>query len=174
MTGDFTPLFYCHERTRQASSAPESSSRATLIPRARSMASWPSVSVAPSSPPGCSTNWPAAVPCRSSALYSSPHQSRATPRPCVRASWRRSVRGPRGGAPLITIPTAHIWGTRDDLAGNMPSEVFSLCARASRSAFVHNGGHEVPTSEGDVTLAVNAIRRCILQAQEEDLWRIRG
>ncbi|KAK4160345.1 putative serine hydrolase FSH [Cladorrhinum sp. PSN259] len=78
----------------------------------------------------------------------------------------------RAGAavPLIAIPTAHVWGTHDDLAGDMPSELFSLCAPETRSVFVHHGGHEVPAApETSVTLAVNAIRRCILLAQGNNI-----
>jgi len=67
--------------------------------------------------------------------------------------------------PIITIPTAHLWGEHDHLA-TAARDFASFCESEGRSELVHGGGHDVPTSGEDLTSAVNVIRRCILLAQD--------
>ena len=164
MTGDFTPLTYCYEMDpASVLVAGEQLSRyledegpfdgvIAFSLGAAFVATWMLDQL----------DRGRALPFKCTVFFSSSIPGNAA---AMRQGQLEQVRGGPGAAPLITIPTAHIWGTRDDLAGDMPSEVFSLCAPGSRSVFVHEGGHEVPTSDTDVTLAVNAIRRCILLAQ---------
>ncbi|KAK3324428.1 serine hydrolase FSH [Cercophora scortea] len=165
MTGDFTPLFYCHEMDpASVLGAGEQLSRYLdaegpfdgvmgFSLGAAFVATWMLDQVA------CGR----ALPFRCAVFFSSSVPGNAA---AMRAGQLEAVRGDYAAG--IPIPTAHIWGTRDALAGDMPSELFSLCAPATRSVFVHGGGHEVPASEANVALAANTIRRCILMAQEED------
>ncbi|KAK3687942.1 serine hydrolase FSH [Podospora appendiculata] len=171
MTGDFTPLFYCHEMDpASVLGAGEQLSRYLdaegpfdgvmgFSLGAAFIATWMLDQVARGRE----------LPFRCAVFFSSSLPGNAA---AMRAGQLEAVRGDSSaagaGGGIIPIPTAHIWGTRDALAGDMPSELFSLCAPATRSVFVHGGGHEVPASEANVTLAVNAIRRCILLAQEEE------
>ncbi|KAI9643650.1 hypothetical protein NHQ30_008272 [Ciborinia camelliae] len=66
---------------------------------------------------------------------------------------------------LISIPTSHLWGVHDWLAGSARN-LSEMCQGVDRSVFVHSGGHEVPRSGEDLTRAVNSIRRCIVLAQQ--------
>ena len=67
---------------------------------------------------------------------------------------------------VITTPTAHIWGRNDREYGGMSDGLSKLCKKEFKAEFVHQGGHEVPSSgsEDSVIGAVNAIRRTIARA----------
>lgn len=62
----------------------------------------------------------------------------------------------------ISIPTAHIWGMHDALQSEC-REVSELSDKASRAVFIHDGGHEVPSSSSQRAIAgaVQAIRRAV-------------
>ncbi|KAH8673374.1 serine hydrolase FSH [Xylariales sp. PMI_506] len=66
---------------------------------------------------------------------------------------------------LIAIPTAHIWGERDDKWGPASSQLATLCRSSLKSVYQHPGGHEVPgsgaTGREAVARTVNVMRRAI-------------
>ena len=64
---------------------------------------------------------------------------------------------------LINIPTAHIWGARDDLEPGQPQALTELCKADDMVTFVHQGGHEIPGSGSHeaLTESVHAIRRAL-------------
>ena len=72
--------------------------------------------------------------------------------------------GPTAG-PLIQIPTAHIWGSNDDLGTETCPVLRELCSPHLRTTFVHDLGHDVPgaRSQGAMNGTVRAIRRTIDQ-----------
>ncbi|KAL9110461.1 MAG: hypothetical protein Q9227_005005 [Pyrenula ochraceoflavens] len=74
-----------------------------------------------------------------------------------------------GGA--ITIPTAHIWGSKDPHA-QFAADLSMLCDPQLRSVYVHDRGHEVPGagSKEAVTSTVNMIRRATLMARETEVY----
>ncbi|KAK4248389.1 family of serine hydrolases 3 [Corynascus novoguineensis] len=65
----------------------------------------------------------------------------------------------------IDIPTAHIWGRRDDTPVHCDA-VEAVCAAETRQAFVHEGSHEIPgvRSPADVKSSVRVMRRVISMA----------
>ena len=66
---------------------------------------------------------------------------------------------------LIPIPTAHIWGRNDTLYPGSSAELSKLCKEATRTEFIHDGGHEVPASgTDDLRSTVQAIRRTVHKA----------
>ena len=71
-------------------------------------------------------------------------------------------------ADIIPIPTAHIWGSRDE-AANRVATSNSVCKADVRWVYVHDRGHEVPGagSKEDVTRTVNIIRRAVDAASNE-------
>ncbi|KAM3083974.1 hypothetical protein ACMFMG_001919 [Clarireedia jacksonii] len=68
---------------------------------------------------------------------------------------------------VIPIPTAHIWGTGDTVWREQSEEVKTLCKKDAAVAFVHSGGHEVPSSgalKDSVPGMVQAVRKTIHKA----------
>ena len=67
---------------------------------------------------------------------------------------------------LIQIPTAHIWGSNDTLCPGTSITLSRVCNARLRESFIHDGGHEVPTSRSKDKLArtVHTIRRTIDKA----------
>ena len=65
--------------------------------------------------------------------------------------------------PMIHIPTAHIWGKNDHVWAKGSEEVAGICNPEKRTVFVHEHGHEIPTTKTESALygAVHAIRRTI-------------
>lgn len=61
---------------------------------------------------------------------------------------------------LIPIPTAHIWGSADEVAPNGGVELSKLFSADQRRILVHGGGHEIPRKEY-VTESVHLIRRVV-------------
>ena len=68
---------------------------------------------------------------------------------------------------LIQIPTAHIWGSNDELAKSTSVVLSDLCDLRLRTVFVHHLGHDVPGARSQQALngAVRAIRRTIDQSE---------
>ncbi|PVH96912.1 hypothetical protein DM02DRAFT_730921 [Periconia macrospinosa] len=64
---------------------------------------------------------------------------------------------------VIQLPTAHIYGTKDDIAPTGGKDLSHVCDALVRTVVVHQGGHEIPRKEA-VTEAVHAIRRTLLMA----------
>lgn len=62
---------------------------------------------------------------------------------------------------LIQLPTAHIYGSKDDTAPTGGEDLSSICDASLRTVMIHYGGHEVPRKEA-LTEAVHAIRRTLL------------
>lgn len=69
----------------------------------------------------------------------------------------------KGGHPLVSIPTAHIWGRNDKTWSKESKEVAGLCDPEKRAIYIHDGGHEVPGSKDSNTLysVVHTLRRTI-------------
>lgn len=63
-------------------------------------------------------------------------------------------------ADLISIPTANIWGTNDNVAPTGGEELRGMCDPVTQSVVTHDGGHEVPR-KSHITEAAHAIRRTI-------------
>ncbi|PYI05348.1 hypothetical protein BO78DRAFT_430706 [Aspergillus sclerotiicarbonarius CBS 121057] len=72
-------------------------------------------------------------------------------------------------AGIIPIPTAHIWGSRDEAASRVATSN-SVCKADVRWVYVHGRGHEVPGagSKDDVTRTVNIIRRAVDAASNQE------
>ena len=68
----------------------------------------------------------------------------------------------------ISIPTAHVWGTQDQLQSES-KQVSELSNEVSRFICIHDGVHEVPSfsNQGAIKGAVQAIRRAITTAMLE-------
>jgi pimeloyl-ACP methyl ester carboxylesterase len=66
---------------------------------------------------------------------------------------------------VIRIPTAHIWGSADEITPTGGRDLSRLCDPALRSIMVHEGRHEVPRKEA-LTEAVHTIRRTLLLANQ--------
>jgi hypothetical protein len=64
---------------------------------------------------------------------------------------------------LISLPTVHIWGSKDDFCKDAPRVIADLCASDVRHVFIHDGGHEIPGGKDKqaVTSSVHVIRRAI-------------
>ena len=67
---------------------------------------------------------------------------------------------------VIEIPTAHIWGTNDDVYPTFGPVLSKLCKRDNRAEFIHSGGHDIPgpKNQEEVLKAVHAIKRTIERA----------
>lgn len=66
---------------------------------------------------------------------------------------------------LITIPTAHAWGIRDEMKEQCES-LSKLCSKDKAAVLVHEGGHEVPGIgvKDAVSELVKVLRRAIMHA----------
>lgn len=65
---------------------------------------------------------------------------------------------------LTDMPCTIVWGREDDVCSFDCERLIGLYQSDSRSVFVHNGGHEVPSTGRDLTMMVNAIRRTVDRA----------
>lgn len=67
---------------------------------------------------------------------------------------------------IISIPTAHVWGSQDTLWPGRALALSEICSSNMRTVYIHDGGHEVPGSKSKaaVTGTVHAIRKTIDQA----------
>lgn len=67
---------------------------------------------------------------------------------------------------IISIPTAHVWGSQDTLWPGRALALSEMCSSNMRTVYIHDGGHEVPGSKSKaaVTGTVHAIRKTIDQA----------
>jgi len=63
----------------------------------------------------------------------------------------------------VGIPTAVIWGVKDEYAegGRMMCE---LCDGRTREYYVHSGGHEIPRGRKDVEGMVGVVKNAIGKA----------
>ncbi|MCJ1384591.1 hypothetical protein MMC17_007709 [Xylographa soralifera] len=66
----------------------------------------------------------------------------------------------------ISIPTTHVWGSKDQQWPGRAFELSKVCSPRVRTIYIHDGGHEAPGSKSKsaVTSVVHAIRRTIDQA----------
>lgn len=73
--------------------------------------------------------------------------------------------GPQQGPnQRLRIPTAHIWGSADEVSTTSGAELFDFCeAGTKRQVLVHDGGHEMPRKDY-LTESVHAIRKVISHA----------
>ncbi|KAI1828363.1 serine hydrolase FSH [Xylaria intraflava] len=69
---------------------------------------------------------------------------------------------------IIRIPTAHIWGSGDDMEPTGGEDLCQICDPRCRAFFVHKGGHESPR-DMDLIKAVHAIRRTLVAKEETSL-----
>ncbi|KAF2650361.1 DUF341 domain protein [Lophiostoma macrostomum CBS 122681] len=51
-----------------------------------------------------------------------------------------------GQVPLLSLPTAHIWGQKDEKFDKESKLLSLLCDKRLRHIFVHGEGHEIPSS----------------------------
>lgn len=67
---------------------------------------------------------------------------------------------------IISIPTAHVWGSQDTLWPGRALALSEMCSSNMRTVYIHDGGHEVPGSKSKaaVTGTVHVIRKTIDQA----------
>ena len=65
----------------------------------------------------------------------------------------------------LRIPTAHIWGFRDETAPIGGESLCRTCDATLQYVTVHEGGHEVPRMEA-LSKAVHTIRRAVHLAEE--------
>jgi hypothetical protein len=65
----------------------------------------------------------------------------------------------------IPIPSAHIWGSADDVATGGGGNLSRLFEPGCRLSLVHDGGHEIPR-KSYVTEAAHTIRRVLALASE--------
>ena len=84
-----------------------------------------------------------------------------------RGEVRRSMDFEHDGE-IIEVPTAHIWGAHDELYPDFGPVLSRLCRKDIRTDFVHQGGHEVPSSKSPDTVSsvVRVIERTIERALE--------
>ena len=70
---------------------------------------------------------------------------------------------------IIQIPTAHIWGANDDLEPGQPEALTRWCESDNRLTFIHQGGHEIPSSRDQEALVRSAriIRQAIDRVGDE-------
>ena len=68
--------------------------------------------------------------------------------------------------PLLSIPTAHIWGLRDEEHLKEIELLSQSCDKRLRYTYVHSGGHEIPGARmgEDVQGCIAAIRRAVEKA----------
>ncbi|ROV87843.1 hypothetical protein VMCG_10549 [Cytospora schulzeri] len=80
---------------------------------------------------------------------------------------------PPGGSTdqRIDIPTAHIWGAKDEVEPGQGLALSMLCRREQRHEHVHGGGHEVPSARDkeDLVESANTIRRMLAQLRGPSL-----
>ncbi|KAN0069624.1 hypothetical protein V8E54_011930 [Elaphomyces granulatus] len=69
-------------------------------------------------------------------------------------------------APLLSLPTANIWGRNDPLWPGSSETLWKLCDPANRTSFIHDEGHDIPGARAkDAVLgSVRAIRKVVDQA----------
>lgn len=60
---------------------------------------------------------------------------------------------------IITIPTLHVWGANDVTNPTQNALLDKQCFGRSKSKFLHQGGHEIPSSGKDVQEIARLIRR---------------
>lgn len=67
---------------------------------------------------------------------------------------------------LLKLPTAHIWGSNDDLYPNTSSVLSKLCDDGMKFVFVHEEGHDIPNARAEKAVlgAVQVIRRTVDRA----------
>jgi acetyl esterase/lipase len=73
--------------------------------------------------------------------------------------------GVGGGCRRIPIPSAHIWGSADDMAPDGGRDLSRLFEPSCRLNLIHDGGHEIPR-KSYVTESVHIIRRVLALASE--------
>jgi pimeloyl-ACP methyl ester carboxylesterase len=73
---------------------------------------------------------------------------------------------PEQPSPLLSLPTASIWGRNDPLWPGSSETLWRLCDPAARVSFVHDEGHDIPggRAKDAVMGSVGAIRRTIDRA----------
>ncbi|KAJ5180540.1 DUF341 domain protein [Penicillium capsulatum] len=71
-----------------------------------------------------------------------------------------------GAEPVLNLPTAHIWGTKDVQYRDESEFLRSMCNPVGRETYIHGGGHEVPgpRAKEDVQGCIRVIRRVIEKA----------
>ena len=74
------------------------------------------------------------------------------------------------GGQLIQIPTAHIWGSIDELAKSTSVTLSELCDPHLKTVFIHHLGHDVPGARSPDAMngAVRAIRRTIDRCESSE------
>lgn len=68
--------------------------------------------------------------------------------------------------PSIDMPTAHIWGAKDEVEPGQGLALYELCRSGpGRHGYMHGGGHEVPSARNkeDLVESANTIRRMLAQ-----------
>lgn len=67
---------------------------------------------------------------------------------------------------LLSLPTAHIWGAKDETYKDQCELLSAMCAEEGREVYVHGEGHEIPgpRAKQDVQGCVRVIRRVIEKA----------
>ena len=67
---------------------------------------------------------------------------------------------------LLKLPTAHIWGSNDDLYPKTCSLLSKLCDDGMKFVFVHEEGHDIPNARAEKAVlgAVQVIRRTVDRA----------
>jgi hypothetical protein len=60
---------------------------------------------------------------------------------------------------IITIPTLHVWGVIDTTNPTQNALLDRQCCCRTKSKFVHQGAHEIPSSSKDIAEIVRLIRR---------------
>lgn len=64
---------------------------------------------------------------------------------------------------MICIPTAHIWGSEDEVAPTGGADLSQLCDPAKRHELIHNARHEIPRNRFETEIA-QAVRRVVYEA----------
>jgi pimeloyl-ACP methyl ester carboxylesterase len=62
---------------------------------------------------------------------------------------------------VITIPTAHVYGMRDERFPGSSAVLERLCKGEKRAVFVHDGGHPIPAGKRELGEMVKVVRRAI-------------
>jgi hypothetical protein len=62
---------------------------------------------------------------------------------------------------VINIPTAHVYGMRDERFPGSSAVLETLCKREKRAVFVHEGGHPIPAGRRELGEMVKVVRRAI-------------
>jgi pimeloyl-ACP methyl ester carboxylesterase len=69
-------------------------------------------------------------------------------------------------APLLRIPTVHVYGTHDSLISSPDEWLSKSCSLDSREIFLWDGDHFVPTSTEDVVAVVESIAELLQRWRE--------